>query len=811
MKISLSWLKKYLPSLEATPDQLEEVFPLMGLEVESVETTGIPQLDNVVVGEILTRDQHPDADRLSVCQVSVGGAEPVQIVCGAQNHKVGDRVPVALVGAVLPGDFKIKPSKLRGVPSAGMMCSPSELNLPGEPKGLLILEDKPEIGTPINSVFAEGDIVFDLEVTPNRGDSLSHIGVARDLAAWYDLQLVLPELTCDPETAAQPTAESLLKEVRIDAAACPYYTAWSIQGVKLGPSPDWMQADLQALGLRPINNVVDITNWVMLECGQPLHAFDSAKIQEQTLLIRQATKGEKLTTLDEKERTLSEDMMVIADKNRSLVVAGVMGSLDAEVDDNTQDIVLESAYFNPGSIRKTSRSLILSTDSSYRFVRDVDPAGVVFAARRAIDLILEIAGGKLVGPGVIVGGAPRADRVISVTPNFIQKKCGFAISEEQVQATFERLGFTVDTSAEAWQVTVPSFRSEVDRPIDLVEEFLRIYGTANIPKTDVSLRAIHRRNDGLANFNTKASEYLCGQHFNECYHYSLRDEDTFTKWYSKALTQGLALANPLTSEQSHLRPSLIPGLLDALKLNNSRGNGLSPFFELGRTFTVHSGKLYECASVAFVLPAEAEQLPWQSGSGNDFYKVKGLVQQLVNLAGLKADRLFFESCKDAPAWEESHAGTVGSIAREQFTAQVGLVSLQMTKDWDIPGPVFAGEISFLPRVFERAAKASKFSAFSLYPPVTKDLALLVSESSLAETVRKDLAKVAREHVGKSFNVEAVSAFDVYQGKGLPEGKKSLAFRIHFRSNEKTLTDNEVGTVFDNIQQVIKEKTDYAIR
>ncbi len=432
MKISFNWLKRYL-DLRVDPKGLLDVLPALGFEVNAWEERGLPPIDKLIVGEVVTKEKHPDADRLSVCSVKINDSEVLQIVCGAQNFQSGDRVAVAQVGCNLPGDFKIKKSKIRGVTSEGMLCSAQEIGLEDREDGIMILEKDFPLGTPLNEVFSDRDVIFDLEITANRGDALSHIGIARELAAWYNLPLYFPQ-TSDPSSfllsasaLSSKSEESffqnsvrplqvadneniLLNRVVVETEQCRLYTAVSIANVTVKASPEWLRRDLESIGLRSINNIVDITNWVMFECGNPLHAFDARKIQGKTLMVRQAQDKERIRTLDQKDRILSNSIAVIADQERALAIAGVMGSSHAEVDTCTKDIILESAYFDPASIRRTASQLNLSTDSSYRFSRDVDPSGVLFATQRAVDLIKELAGGVVIKRPFIIGQAPRFDR-----------------------------------------------------------------------------------------------------------------------------------------------------------------------------------------------------------------------------------------------------------------------------------------------------------------------------------------------------------------------------------------------------------------
>lgn len=810
MKASLKWLNKYADLSGISAEQIAEALPMLGLEVESVETLGLKPLDRVVVGEILSREPHPDSDHLGVCMVKVSpDSDPIQIVCGASNYKVGDRVPVALSGAKLPTEdgkgFEIKVSKLRGVESNGMMCSARELGLGQDHSGLLILESRPEIGTPINDVFTDSDTVFEIELTANRGDCLSHIGIARELAAKFGRQLKKPELKYAPKYSAAP-AGGLLESVELKTPNCPMYCAVSVKGVKIAPSPEWMRRDLEAVGLRPINNVVDVTNYVLMEYGQPLHAFDARRISGGKIIVRQAEEGEKIQTLDEKIHTLSTDVTLICDGSRAVAMAGVMGGLNSEVEDDTADVVIEAAYFNPGNIRSTSRRYSISTDSSYRFARDVDPRGTLEAARRAADLIAETAGGEIVETACLVGSAPRAARDIEISRKFIEDNIGFEAPSEEIERVFRSLGFGVESSGDGkWKVNVPTFRSDVDRPVDLVEEYVRMIGSDRIPEVPVISQALIRDDDPLFKYNCAAADYLCSRGLNECQNYTLKDSSKQALLY--AGSELLKLANPLTSDQDSLRASLIDGLLDAAATNLSNANGFFGFFENGEIFRPDaSGEISELSATAFALVSGASETSWREPARPDFYAAKRLVCDLLSILGVDAGRLNFSQVEGEPVWEAGFAAGCGSEKREGFRVRFGAVSVAHLRGRGIDKTVWAGEISFRPDVAGRKKSAEKFKAFPSFPPSSRDLAVIVEDSEPAKNVSDEIVKIAGQKTkGKGFELESCSIFDIYRGKGVPEGFKSLACALRFRSGEKTLQTEEVNGVFDAICQELSKK------
>ncbi len=811
MKASLKWLNKYVDLSDLSVEEIAEALPMLGLEIESVETVGLKQLDNVVVGQILSREQHPNADKLGVCMVKVAeDREPIQIVCGAKNYVVGDRVPVALDGAKLPtpdgGVFEIKVSQLRGVESNGMMCSARELGMGADHSGLLILTDNPvaKVGMPINDVFSDSDTVFEIELTANRGDCLSHIGIARELAAKFNKQLKKPELKYSPKFTTSPEG-GLLDSVELQTPNCPMYAAVSIKGVKIGKSPEWLVRDLEAVGLRSINNVVDVTNYVLMEYGQPLHSFDAAKIRGKKIIVRQAQDGEQMQTLDGKSYKLSPEATLICDAEGATAIAGVMGGLISEVSDETTDVVLEAAYFNAGNVRATSRKYAIHTDSSYRFARDVDPNGTLEAARRAADLIAETAGGTIVETTCLVGQKPRDDRNVEISLKYIIEKIGFEVSLDDVKSAFERLGFSVEDKGDGnMSVLVPSFRSEVDRPIDLVEEFIRIWGSDNIPETEMTIVASFRDDDPLFKYNRKVADFLASNGLNECQNYTLKDSSQTTKRHANA--EFLKLANPLTSDQDSLRASLLDSLLDTVRLNASAQNDFKGFFENGKIFKAdNKGEILELASTAFVIACNQDKREWKKREQPDFFTAKKTVFDILAILGVDASRLNFSTLEE-PLWQNGFAATCGSEKREGFCIKFGAINVGVLRDEGIEKILYAGEITFKPEVCARKKGAEKFKSFSSFPPANRDLAVIAKIDEKASDVMNEVSKIAKQKTKRcGFELLNLELFDSYSGKGVDEGCKSLALSLSFRSEEKTLQAEEVNKVFDAICAEISKK------
>lgn len=810
MKVSFQSLSRHVELGAVTPEKLAEVLPMLGLEVESIQSFGLAPLPLVVVGEILASEKHPQADRLSVCRVDVGDGTTRQIVCGAKNFKVGDRVPVALPGTLMPSGFEIKVSKLREVESQGMMCSAEELGLGKGEDGLLILTpQKPTIGLPLNKLFGQPDTVLEISVTPNRGDCLGLRGVAREVAAALGLTLKPLTIKTSAGLSSNPGAQDAFKFVRSTSAVCPYYTARTLRNVKVGPSPDWLRRDLEAVGLRPINNVVDITNWVMLELGQPLHAFDAQKVKEG-IEIRAARAGEELILLDGKKLSLEAGTCIIADSQRALVLAGVMGGADSGVSATTTDIILESAWFRPGEVRRAARRAGISTDSSHRFARDVDPAGVELASQLATDLLIEFAGAQTVGPAVVVGEAPRREVKIALPAGYVATKCGTTIAERDVQHALEKLGFTVEKTAPGFDVTIPSFRSDVSRPIDLVEEFIRIYGTDKVPAGRPIAPLPGDEDTRSSIFTREVATRLIGAGFTECCHYTLRDHTEIERTLGLEHAPLLALENPLTAEQSHVRASLVPGLIGALALNVSVNADPRGFFEVGVVFRPQSdGTIREFLSVAFAAPAEALVRSWKKPQALDTIKAKQLLQDIASLAGINSARLSFTAAQGS-LWQSEHASTLTDRGRSAEGA-CGIVELRWTRSLGLKGSMVAAEIMLPRAAFTEPLRIPRFENFSSFPPATRDVAVIVPVATTAAEVLNRVQQAAHKAAGKEFILEFVNCFDVFHGPGLPEGSKSLAFEIRWRHDARTLTDEETNRALGTVITALEKGAGWVIR
>ncbi len=793
MKLSLQWLNAYIsPAILEAKVALEALI-FLGHEVESVLRKGLEPCDQLVVGKVLKRDPHPNADRLSVCEVAIDAQGNTRsIVCGAQNYKVGDCVPVALPGATLPGGFTIKNAKLRGVASEGMLCSAQELGLQALSDGLLILENPPTLGTRMDTVLGQADTIFDVEITPNRPDCLSHCGIARELCAYLDRSLSLPQSPLLPQDAF-----GLIEGILVHSVPCQAYHLYRIENVTVNESPQWLKRHLEALGLRPINNVVDITNFVLQETGQPMHAFDAQKLNGHTLSVRFAHAGESLKLLNDEQKVLQANDLVIADASGPVALAGIMGGSSTQVDFNTKSIILEVAHFEPLNA-STKR-----TESSYRFDRGVDPQGLRTAAARAVDLIRTLCSGQLKGMSLTQNTPAQTPQSIPLNTTFVRRHCGFDIPASTKY--LEALAFRVENTAqpEGWRVHVPSFRQkDVTRPIDLVEEVLRLHGTQNIPEVNIPFPGIVQPENPELVQERALRTHAAAQGLWECFN------DSFVSLSDLANIEHadcLALSNPINQEQTHMRPHLLYGLLKTLKTNTDHGNSAKGYFELGNCFLPQAPKtLQSFAGLGFVWVKDPLPPSWKTPTIPDFFDAKALMEQFLHILKTSGDWSVPETLG---LWQAGHSAQVRSPSG--VFGQVGLLNPLHLSRLGIQSLVLAGQI-WIPEGCQTPSRPQA-KALSPFPCVSKDLSLLVPQATPAQELTKTLRALTRsilEKMEKKFDIEAINLFDVYQG--VSEGQKSLSFSLRFRSTTETLTSGAVQEVFEALIAALKT-TPFSVR
>ena len=836
MKVTLNWLKQYV-DFNWSPEETAERLTMLGLEVEGVQKIS-GAFDGIVVAQVVTRDKHPNADKLSLCRVNDGNGER-QIVCGAQNFQAGDKVPLILPGASLPpkaGEkepFTIKVGKIRGVESHGMLCSPQELGLPDQVDGLLILRADAKVGQPFAEYLGRsgGDVVFDLEVTPNRPDLNSIIGIAREIAAITGNPLRIPIFNLQASTFNVQDCLAVRIE---DAELCPRYTARVIKGVKVGPSPDWLISALEKSGIRSINNVVDVTNYVMLECGQPLHAFDyhlvagsrrgneadapanppphvGGDAAKPTIVIRRAKGGEKFKTLDDQERTLTSEMLLIADETKGIALAGIMGGANTEINDRTQDVLIESAYFSPINIRRTSKQLGLRSESSYRFERGADVDICDWASQRAAQLILGTAGGQLAGGVVDVFPRPVEPKTVTLRPEKVEALLGVAIARETVETMLNSLGIKsatrvpvpVDGPSGAplppLKFRVPSWRVDLKREVDLIEEVGRLYGVDKIPSTPPrgatgtnvfdavydQIGEVRRILTGLGLHEAQGQTLVAG---GEC---RMPDE------------QIVALANPLSSDMDVLRPSLLPGLLTVLRHNLSRKNYDVALFEIGRVFTRTNGKPKEERRVAFALTGQRLPPFWSGGEREakfDAYDLKGLVEDLLEQFGLRGI-VFGKRAESTSLFLESAAVTLGG---KLPLGELGQLLPALAKKYDLRDAVFLAEFN-LDLLLAKRNAARSFKPLPQFPSSRRDVAMLVPEATTHESVLQAVKQAKPAHL------ESAELFDVFRGQNIPAGQKSVAYAFTYRGADKTLTDHEVNAAHEKVVAAFQAQLQATVR
>jgi phenylalanyl-tRNA synthetase beta chain len=790
MQISEAWLRSYVNPAIST-EELVEQLTMAGLEVDSVEPAAA-KFSGVVVGEVMSMQQHPDADRLRVCQVAVGEAEPLQIVCGASNVRVGLKIPAALIGAVLPGDFKIKKSKLRGEESFGMLCSEKELGLAADANGLMELAHDAPVGCDIRDYFSLDDSIIEVDLTPNRADCLCVEGLAREVAVLNKMEW----LTTQVDTVPVSHQDALTVSVEAPEA-CPRYLGRLIKGVNAKTvTPLWMQERLRRSGLRSLGPLVDVTNYVLLELGQPLHVFDAEKLSGG-ITVRWAKTDECVTLLSGQVINLDNEALVIADDKQALALAGIMGGNDSAVNDETQSVFLECAFFSPQSIAGEARRFGLHTDSSHRFERGVDPALQARAIERATQLIIGIAGGSA---GPIAEATAKATlpqrQAVFLRRQRIEKTLGIAMPDEQVIDIFQRLGMAVQIQADGWQIIPPSFRFDIAIEADLIEEIARIYGYNNLPNSSLLMRSeLSTANEAVLEID-RVKDLLVDRGYQEAITYSFVDEDI-----QKAVapdTDVIRLKNPISSELAVMRTTLWCGLLKAALYNTNRQQNRVRLFETGLRFIKKDGETHQQKMLAGLVLGDAYNEQWgEIARKVDFFDIKADIQAIFALTACEVQ---FSSGQQSSL----HPGQTAEIlsADGKKIGWLGMLHPNLEKQLGFDTQVFLFEMDQNLLLNKRIPV---FKSLSKYPSVRRDLALIVKEDvSASEIINciKDSAEPA---------LQDVIVFDIYRGKGVDEGSKSVALSLIMQDDTQTLTDSEIDAIVSRLLTLLNNEKNAKLR
>lgn len=810
MRISLNWLRE-LVEIKLSPEELAETLTLAGFEVEDIEDRRT-WASGVVIGRILEREQHPNADKLSVCKVDIGTDETLDIVCGAPNARADIFVPIATIGTYLPNiDLKIKPAKLRGVPSNGMICSLKELGLPSDVDGIHIFtQENLQLGSDVRPYLGLDDVILDVTATANRADALSMVGIAREVAALTGAKLSIPE----PVELAIPTAKANLSLKIEESKACPTYIGTVVEDVKIAPSPDWLQQRLRSAGTRPINNVVDITNYVLLEWGQPLHAFDRERLQSIgsgnniTIGVRFANSGETLKTLDGQTRNLANQNLLITTNNKPVALAGVMGGEESEVYDGTQNLVLEAALFDNVAIRRSSRSVGLRSEASGRYERGVNFAGLEIACRRALAMIVDLAGGKIVSQDVVDTRPDpstwsrsvelRLDRINDLLGPVEREDNVSELTKADVERTLTALGCQLTAKDEkTWTVVVPPYRyRDLEREVDLIEEVARLYGYDNFCDT-----LPENAEAGYFPFDQKMTRKLRyvmrGEGLTELIHYSL---------VKPGETRQVVLSNPLFAEYSALRTDLISGLVDAFQYNLEQGNGALNGFEIGRIFWQEEDGLQEKDAIAGILGGDRSVGKWSRGGKEQpmtWFEAKGILENIFVQMGLQVE--YQPDHRDS----RLHPGRTASLwVGGNRLGTFGQLHPQLRKQKDLPDSVYVFELDldvFLDALDSDEIQTPRFQPYSTYPASDRDIAFFAPVKVTVAEIERAIHQAGKELL------EKIELFDEYRGEHVPEGQRSLAFRLVYRTIDRTLTDKEVEPIHQKVRDTLVEKFGVTLR
>jgi phenylalanyl-tRNA synthetase beta chain len=802
MKFSVNWLREFV-DLPEDPTEIADLLTRAGVETENIETRGA-KIEQVIVSQIIASSRHPNADRLSVCEVEDGSGAKRQIVCGATNYKVGDKVPLALPGAKLPNGLEIRKSKLRGVESEGMLCSPIELGFGEDASGLLILSPDAKVGTPIGDLFPT-DTILDVEITPNRGDLLSHFGLAREIAALTKASLRAPKAFGVDESRGRTKGKStgsldFARDDRVTITStreCPFFSARKIDNVTVGPSPQWLRSKIESVGVRSINNIVDVSNFVMLELGQPTHAFDADKLKGN-VNVRLAREGEKFLALDGKTYSLKPDNCVVADQERAVGIGGVMGGEETGVTESTRNVLLEAAYFLPASIRRTARELSLPSDASYRFERGVDPEMVLRASERAAELIREIAGGTPAKEIHVAGKLPPNLPDVSLSYEKCDRVVGIAIKPKTIDEVLTGFGLKKVSAAKTTKWKIPSYRRDLQRDVDLIEEVVRAYGAERIPGTDRSRFTPLSAADSAHDLESQMRQRLVAAGMNEVRTSKLLPRERFA-----FAENAIELRNPLSEDHVALRPFLLPGLLGVLDHNIRAGAERVAIFEIGRVFEPPDGKEKRHAAI-LLWGNSASQVHWRGQKrALDFFDLKGAIE-LARNDKLSFERDQFFECDQ----KRNMALAVKILASNDHIGIAGQLSSSLSSKLDASGAVFVAEVSLDFPTTSRGWHAT-FREFGRFPAITRDVAMIVPDTLSHEEILKVIENP------KDALIERIAFFDRVVGKEAEQlfgpRKKSVAYRLTYRDKNRTLTSEEVNAAHAKIRERLRSNLGAELR
>ncbi|ASK63017.1 phenylalanine--tRNA ligase subunit beta [Virgibacillus phasianinus] len=807
MLVSLNWLQNYIDIGDITPEDLAEKITKSGIEVEGIEYVA-EKSENVVVGYVKSCEQHPNADKLNLCQVDVGD-ETLQIICGAPNIKQGLKVAVAKPKAVLPGNFKIKKVKLRGIESNGMICSLQELGIAEKyvPKdvadGIFVFPDDVKIGVDVTPLLNLDDAILELGLTPNRADCLSMLGVVYEVGAILDRHIHLPD---EAYTTGDGNTKDYISVSIEDAKLAPYYGAFVVKNITVKPSPLWMRNYLMAAGIRPINNVVDITNYVLLEYGQPLHAFDYDRLGFKEILVRQAKDNEQIVTLDDQERSLSSDHLVITNGTKPIALAGVMGGANTEVHDETKSLLVEAAYFNPISVRRTVKDTGLRSESSTRFEKGVDPNRIKRAGMRACQLLVKYADGVVLENPVEVDHLDVEEKHVTITTDEVNKRLGTNISNDEIGSILTKLRFSYKGQNGTFHVTIPTRRGDISIFEDMLEEVARIYGYDNLPFTLPTGYGQGGKLSDRQQLKRDIKGYLQAAGLMETITYSLTNNNYISTFVSPEIEEQnvipVKLAMPMSEDHSHLRLSSVPELLQTVAYNNARNQSDIAYYELGSVFLSQESALkeqpLEQLRLAGALSGLWHEHQWQQERKPvDFYVLKGIVEGLLDFLNIPVT---FKQAKLA----DMHPGRCAVLSiGEQVVGYLGQVHPRIEQQMDL-AETYVFDIN-LDIVLESYEHVPAYKQQSKYPSIGRDIAFV-----LRDEVRAGDVKAVIESVGQPL-VKNVHIFDVYTGEHLPEGEKSIAYRLLYQDDTRTLKDDEVEESFQAIIEAIKTKFNAYVR